>query len=215
MVEKYKPHSKLNEEQQRKIRRCKALFHTAQVTTTPKRLQEQLYRKLFTFGNAYSKIYEDTNLKDTLVGVERYCSLVIIDEADNLTYQSIEQLRYLYDKHNFGLILVGMPGIEKRLSRYPQLYSRVGFAHEFEPLSQDEMEFIFKKNWRQLGLNLDKEQFSDVEAIKTIARITQGNFRLIQRVFAQINRIKKINKLKKIDKETVMAARNCLVLGQE
>ena len=61
----------------------------------------------------------------------------------------------------------------------------------------------------------DKEQFSDVEALKTIARITQGNFRLIQRVFAQINRIKKINKLKKIDKETVMAARNCLVLGQE
>jgi len=88
LVEKYKPHSKLNEEQQRKIRRCKALFHTAQVTTTPKRLQEQLYRKLFTFGNAYSKVYEDTKLKDTLVGVERYCSLVIIDEADNLTYQS-------------------------------------------------------------------------------------------------------------------------------
>jgi len=108
-----------------------------------------------------------------------------------------------------------MPGIEKRLARYPQLYSRVGFAHEFSPLSQDEMEFIFTKNWKQLGLELDKEQFSDVEAIKTIARITQGNFRLIQRIFSQINRIKEINNLKEVNKEVVMATRNCLVIGQE
>ena len=37
---------------------------------------------------------------------------------------------------------IGIPGIERRLSCYPQFYSRVGFLHEFKALSKDEMTYI-------------------------------------------------------------------------
>ncbi len=212
-VEKYYSSESLNKEEKQKVLGTKALLYTAPITNTPKRIQERLYRELFQFGNVFAKAQGKTDLKDTLLNVDKQCPLVIIDEADSLTYQSLEQLRHMYDEYGFGLILIGMPGMEKRLSRYPQLYSRIGFAHEYHCLNYDEMEFIFEQHWKHLDLILDKNQFSDVEASKTIIRITNGNFRLIQRIFSQITRLQKINNLTQISKELVEAARDCLVIG--
>jgi DNA transposition AAA+ family ATPase len=109
--------------------------------------------------------------------------------------------------------LIGMPGMEKRLSRYPQLYSRVGFAHHYRPLKGDELSFVLTRHWRKLGLTLDEADFTDTQAIASIARITAGNFRLLHRLFVQIERIRKINGLSVITDDVVEAARSTLVIG--
>lgn len=106
-----------------------------------------------------------------------------------------------------------MPGIEKKLTRYPQLYSRIGFTHEFDKLSKDETHHILEHKWGELGLSITIEDFSDYEAITSIIKITNGNFRLIQCLFSQIEHILKINNLTIITTEVVEAARDSLVIG--
>jgi len=119
----------------------------------------------------------------------------------------------MYDEYKFGLILMGMPGIEKRLSRYAQLYSRIGFVHEFKPINKEEMKFLFEQKWQELGRQFDKNTFVDLEAMNEIIKITHGNFRLINRIFDQMQRLMQINKLTALTKELVEAAKNCLVIG--
>ena len=122
-------------------------------------------------------------------GSPLYTELLIVDEADRLKTPGLEQLRDHYDRSQMGMILIGMPGIEKRLARYPQLYSRIGFVHEYRPLSADELAFVLQRHWAALGLKLSADDFTDTEAIAAVHRITSGNFRLVQRLFAQITRV--------------------------
>ena len=107
-----------------------------------------------------------------------------------------------------------LSGLEKRLSRYPQLYSRVGFAHHYRNLQSDELSFVLTRHWRKLGLTLDEADFTDTQAIASIARITGGNFRLLNRMLTQIERILEINGLQEVNKAVVEAARESLVIGQ-
>jgi DNA transposition AAA+ family ATPase len=137
--------------------------------------------------------------------------LIVVDESDRLRIASLEQLRAVFDAGGIGLILVGMPGIEKRLARYPQFYSRVGFVHEFRPLSTRETNRLLMKDWCPAGVILPE---MNSETVAAIVRTTGGNFRLLNQVLTQMERIAKINGLDRLDKTVVEAARQSLVIGQ-
>lgn len=139
--------------------------------------------------------------------------LVIVDESERLTGRGYEVLRDRYDRAEIGLILIGMPSLVKQFSRYPQFYSRVGFAHEYRPLTNDELRFVLDRHWRRLGLNLAPDDYTDAQAVAAVARITRGNFRLVERLFTQIDRIMKINDLHTLTDDVVEAARSTLVIG--
>ncbi|HRO31305.1 AAA family ATPase [Citricoccus sp.] len=142
-----------------------------------------------------------------------HVELIIVDESERLRATALELLRDFYDRDNIALILIGMPGLEKQFAHYPQFYSRVGFAHQYRPLSQDEMLFVLKRHWKALGKTLDPADFTDTQAIAAITRITRGNFRLLERLFPQIQRVLKINELDTITNDVIEAAASILVIG--
>ncbi len=154
------------------------------------------------------------NTSDGAATTPDVTELLVVDEADRLKLAGLEQLRDIYDRSAIGLVLIGMPGLEKRMARYPQLYSRVGFVHHYRPLGGEELRFVLEHKWQRLGLRLDPTDYTDAEAIAAIARITGGNFRLVQRLFAQIERVLEINGLRTVTKEVVEAARESLVIGE-
>jgi DNA transposition AAA+ family ATPase len=122
----------------------------------------------------------------------------------------LEQVRDIYDRSHLGVVLIGMPGIERRLARYPQLYSRIGFVHHFRPLSAAEMRKVVPRLWQEIARN-DKVLTEDV--LPAIMRITGGNFRLIQRLLSQLERIMGINQLSAATMEAVETARTSLIIG--
>ncbi len=82
-----------------------------------------------------------------------------------------------------------------------------------KPLSTEEMHFVLQHKWRELGFQIDLSDFTDAEAVAAIIRITGGNFRLLQRLFSQIERVMLINELRYVTKEVVESARELLIIG--
>jgi DNA transposition AAA+ family ATPase len=192
----------------------RTVFYTPEVLTTPRQLRDGLLDITTRVDICIGEHLQHTNpAAKPHPKLEGNVELIIVDESERLTATGFEVLRGRYDRDQIGLILIGMPGLERQFSRYPQFYSRVGFAHEYRALSRDELRFVLDRHWHGLGLTLDPDDFTDNQAVAAIARITRGNFRLIERLFIQIDRVMKINDLKTITDDVVEAARSTLVIG--
>jgi DNA transposition AAA+ family ATPase len=201
-----------------KIASCKTVLYTPTIAASPKQIQREVgeirawlrfYRK-----EILHREQGHENWEQPLPPLEEM-DLLMVDETDRLKLTGIEQVRDIYDRNQNGMMLMGMPGLEKQLARYPQLYSRVGFVHEFRPLESEEVRSLLQRQWLQWGFALQPDATAEKEAIAAIIRITKGNFRLLHRLLTQIERIAQINGLRVVTKEVVEIARQQLVIGPD
>lgn len=214
----HKPFASLVAPSFKEIAPCRTVYYTAPVSASAERIEREVMALCAALSYLIEAAEQAGRGKDDFLLAYRLpkrVELVIVDEADRLKVAALEQLRDLYDRGHFGLILIGMPGLEKRLARYPQLYSRVGFVHQFRVLAEEETRWLLEQHWNDLGMKIQAEDFTDQEAMSTVIRITGGNFRLLHRLLMQVERILEINETRLVTKEVVEAARESLVIGED
>ncbi len=88
-----------------------ALF-TPHVITTPRQLEQQIFFRCSWFSDDIQRhLQPDWDPEMTWVTEESpHTELLIVDEAERLKTQGLEQLRDFFDRNRIGLILIGMPG---------------------------------------------------------------------------------------------------------
>lgn len=189
------------------------VLYTPGVTNTPRTVERELDQLWAAVVGVGVRTAWQAKLNPVAPSRPEPPSLVIVDEADRLKTASLEQLRDFYDRQRVGVVLIGMPGLQRRLARYPQLYSRIGFVHQFRPLAGQELQHVIQQHTIQLGLGLDLHTDADTDTLSAIARVTRGNFRLVERLFSQIQRVVQINELASITPDVVTVASESLVIG--
>lgn len=87
-----------------------------------------------------------------------------------------------------------------------------GFA-QYRPLAQAELHFVLERRRHKLGQTPDPGDFAGARAVATVARITRRDFRIVDRLFTQVERVMKINEFSTTTDDVMEAARSTLVVG--
>ena len=126
--------------------------------------------------------------------------LLIVDEADYLakgaqppnTPPLLDTVRDLHDASGAPVLLVGMDGLAKILSRFAQFWDRVRMSEEFAPLERGELIHVAAE---LAGLKMDET------SAEVIRRATRGNLRQTILHLARLEAMAKSQSTQKVQPE--------------
>jgi len=92
--------------------------------------------------------------------------LLMIDEAERLSFSELEMLRDIYDITGIGLVLVGLPKLlellkkGRNLRENPvQLYSRINYTKVVDILEASDVKMIFADKLNEFKLNISESKY--------------------------------------------------------
>jgi len=130
----------------------RTVLFTPGVTNTPRTVEHAVSTLCWTVDGlgARATWYGDPNA----AVVRQPPDLLLVDEADRLKTASLEAVTRLLRPPARRRGAHRHAGFAETTGRYAQLYSRVGFVHQFRPLSGRELHGVIEHQWVQLGLDL-------------------------------------------------------------
>ena len=126
---------------------------------------------------------------------------VIVDEADRLKIERIEDLRDISKRTGAAIVLVAEESIYGLLSERRRVWSRVVYEIEFGPINAAEVAVYAMK---AAGLDMP------AELCRTVAERSEGDFRIVRNMMLALEKAAKVAGTFKIDRdilETALATR--------
>ncbi len=145
------------------------------------------------------------NFRNVVGELSKRPRVVMLDEADYVVRdrKMLDTVRDLHDATGAGMVLVGMAGCKEMVARKsPQFWSRVSQEVEFTPLSREDV--------RVIAADLAELKLSE-ELSGKIQRQTEGNFRKVVVLLAQMETICRTNQTEPSGKVVELAAKGMKV----
>lgn len=146
-------------------------------------------------------------------------TVLILDEAQNLTPETLEQVRLLSNFETptdklLQILLVGQPELKSKLQRpeLRQLKQRIGLRCTIRPLTEDEVADYIRSRLRVAG-SPDLHLFTE-RAVRRIAEYTGGIPRLVNILCDHCLLIGYVEQKRKIEREIVQQAVEYLEEGR-
>lgn len=128
--------------------------------------------------------------------MNRIRRIVIIDEADLLPMKILEMLRNINERYACPVLLIGEDGLRSRIATRRRLSSRIRRSMDFGAVTQSDIVVFYRKS---LEKNIDPA----VAAL--IHRHSQGDWRPVLKIAADIERAVEASGLKTIPEDLVKA----------
>lgn len=156
-------------------------------------------------------------LEDRLISLNQKGITVValIDEAQILSLDALREIRLLLNMEQpegklMQVVLLGQPGLKKRIKNIPQLKQRINVRFHLEPLSRDETTNYIKHRLNIAGG--DKQIFTD-DAIELIYERSGGLPRLINNIAQNALFIGFTENTDKIDSDIIKSVADDLQIG--
>ena len=136
----------------------------------------------------------------------RFLEVLIIDKAQRLSIKCLEAICDFAEEHKLGIVLLGMPGFDRRIRNYDQINNLVGFYHIFNTPRTDELRAILEARWQRQQVTIEDG------AIEMLEKVTNSNIRKLVNINAEMSRVCELNSISIITPELVQLASKTLLL---
>jgi len=127
--------------------------------------------------------------------------LLMIDEAEHLPYGTLEYVRRIHDKTGIGIILCGLPRLEKNIKGYKESYlqlsSRIQLVTRLKHLTEEDVEAYLESRFEKY----------DSECVSTLMDFSNKNCRIMANLCKLSTESMSHKSISKLSKEVLDIAR--------